>query len=113
MYRIGCDVGGTNTDAALLDTTQAHSSSRGVLATHKTSTTADVTNGIKEAIDQVLNKSGIDRSRVDSVAIGTTHFINAVVESDARKLDRVACIRLCGPYTDSVRVQRRCDIDEG
>lgn len=31
--------------------------------------------------------------------IGTTHFINAVVQADARNLRRVAVLRLCGPYT--------------
>ena len=102
MYRIGCDVGGTNTDAAILDTSRLNDESKGVLATFKTPTTADVTDGIKTAIQRVLDESQIDRRKVLNVAIGTTHFVNAVVENDARRLDRVAVIRLCGPYTRSV-----------
>lgn len=103
MYRIGCDVGGTNTDAAILDTNCLQDESKGVLATFKTPTTADVTDGIKTAIEEILNRSQIDRRKVLNVAVGTTHFVNAVVENDARRLDRVAAIRLCGPYTRSVR----------
>lgn len=102
MYRIGCDVGGTNTDAAILDASRLQDESKGVLATFKTPTTADVTDGIKEAIEEVLKRSQIDRQQVLNVAVGTTHFVNAVVENDARRLDRVAVIRLCGPYTRSV-----------
>ena len=45
--RVGIDVGGTNTDAALLD-------GRAVLATAKRPTTADVTGGIVAALEAVL-----------------------------------------------------------
>ncbi len=48
MLRIGVDVGGTNTDAALLRGTK-------VLATIKTGTTADVTSGVGAAIRAVLH----------------------------------------------------------
>ncbi|OCT48965.1 putative Hydantoinase/oxoprolinase [Cladophialophora carrionii] len=102
MYRIGVDVGGTNTDAAILDTNALESDSRGVLATCKTATTAHVTLGIQSAIKEVLAKSNVDRSKVLNVAIGTTHFVNAVVENDARRLSRVAVVRLCGPYTRKI-----------
>lgn len=102
MYRIGCDVGGTNTDAAILDITQLEESSKGVLATCKTPTTSNVTDGIRAAIEEVVVKSQVDRGKVLNVAIGTTHFVNAVVEKDASRLERVAVIRLCGPYTRSV-----------
>lgn len=33
------------------------------------------------------------------MSIGTTAFVNAVVERDARRLAKVAIIRICGPYT--------------
>lgn len=102
MYRIGCDVGGTNTDAAILNVAQLDEESKGVLATFKTPTTKNVTDGIRTAIEEVLLRSNIDRKQVLNVAVGTTHFVNAVVENDDRRLDRVACIRLCGPYTRSV-----------
>ncbi|KIV84992.1 hypothetical protein PV11_00733 [Exophiala sideris] len=102
MYRVGVDVGGTNTDAAILDINAVNTASRGVLATCKTSTTTHVTQGIKAAVETVLLESGVDRSKVLNVAIGTTHFVNAVVENDARRLSRVAVIRLCGPYTRKI-----------
>ena len=106
MYRIGVDVGGTNTDAAILDVQALHTCSRGVLATCKTSTTAHVTLGIQNAVKAVLAESKVDKSKVLNVAIGTTHFVNAVVEIDARRLSRVAVVRLCGPYTREVSSQR-------
>ncbi|KAF5571065.1 Hydantoin utilization A [Fusarium phyllophilum] len=101
LYRIGVDVGGTNTDAAILDIRAAATSTpgRGVLASHKASTTRDITSGIEAAIRAVLRDSAVDQSGVLSVTIGTTHFINALVEADARRLDRVAVVRLCGPFT--------------
>ena len=102
MYRIGVDVGGTNTDAAILDIRALDSDARGVLATCKTATTAHVTLGIQTAVKNVLAQSKVDRSKVLNLAIGTTHFVNAVVENDARRLGRVAVVRLCGPYTRKV-----------
>lgn len=101
-YRIGVDVGGTNTDAAIIDVTATESSSRGVCASSKTPTTADVTTGIQAAIEGVLVKSKVSREDVLSVAIGTTHFVNAVVEADPRRLSQVAVVRLCGPFTKAV-----------
>lgn len=102
LYRIGVDVGGTNTDAALLDITAPDTPSRGVLASHKAPTTADITSGIEAAIREVLTGPAIDQNKVLSVTIGTTHFINALVEADTRRLSRVAVIRLCGPFTRQI-----------
>lgn len=91
--RIGVDVGGTNTDAALL---------RGaaVLATVKAPTTEDVTGGVAEAIRAVLAAAGVSAAGVGAVMIGTTHFLNAVVEG--RRLARVGVLRLCGAATRSL-----------
>lgn len=90
MLRIGVDVGGTNTDAALL---------RGplVLATIKTGTTADVTGGVAAAIRAVLRAGGVAAEEVGGVMIGTTHFLNAVVEG--KHLEKVGILRLCGAST--------------
>ncbi|KXH68070.1 hydantoinase [Colletotrichum salicis] len=90
LYRIGVDVGGTNTDAAILDITAADTPGRGVLASHKASTTPDITTGIEAAIRAVIQSSKIDQKRVLSVTMGTTHFINALVEADTRCLSKVA-----------------------
>ncbi|KAI5296216.1 hypothetical protein KEM52_005086 [Ascosphaera acerosa] len=94
-YRIGVDVGGTNTDAAIIDVTATDDERRGVCASSKTPTTSDVTVGICTAIANVLDQAKVDRKRVLSVAIGTTHFVNAVVEADPRRLSRVAIV----PFT--------------
>ncbi|PNY21208.1 Hydantoin utilization protein A [Tolypocladium capitatum] len=102
LYRIGVDVGGTNTDAAILDVKALDSPGRGVLASHKASTTPDITSGIEAAIRAVLASSAVDQGRVLSVTIGTTHFTNALVEADSRRLDRVAVVRLCGPFTRQI-----------
>ena len=101
-YRIGVDVGGTNTDAAVIDITATDTLSRGVCASSKTPTTPDVTTGISTIIEDVLMKTKIERADVLSVAIGTTHFVNAVVQADKRRLSRVAVVRLCGPFTKQV-----------
>ncbi|OLN87316.1 Hydantoin utilization protein A 3 [Colletotrichum chlorophyti] len=102
LYRIGVDVGGTNTDAAILDITAADTPGRGVLASHKAPTTPDITSGIEAAIRAVLESSAVEQKRVLSVTIGTTHFINALVEADTRRLSRVAVVRLCGPFTRQI-----------
>jgi N-methylhydantoinase A/oxoprolinase/acetone carboxylase beta subunit len=86
---IGVDVGGTNTDAVVLD------GEGRVLAWTKRATTDDITGGIRAGIREVLAAIGDDRSRVSRVMLGTTHATNAIVQR--RRLDRVAMIRLGAP----------------
>ncbi|OCF31991.1 hydantoinase [Kwoniella heveanensis BCC8398] len=94
--RIGVDVGGTNTDAVILDLSAG--SSRPVLANYKTTTTPDVASGIQEAIRQTLLKANVNKDIIQAVSIGTTSFVNSLIERDASKLERVAVIRLSGPF---------------
>ncbi|KAJ5785200.1 uncharacterized protein N7503_010412 [Penicillium pulvis] len=89
-FRIGVDVGGTNTDAVLISLDPIC-----VIASHKAPTTPDVTTGITNAVRTVINASNISLSAIGCVIIGTTHFVNAVVQR-APSLRRVAVIRLCG-----------------
>ncbi|KAJ6460352.1 hydantoinase/oxoprolinase [Mycena vitilis] len=101
-YRIGVDVGGTNTDAAILDITRTSDpSTRGVIASFKHQTTPNVTDGIEAAVRKVVADAGVDPQggEILSLTIGTTHFVNAVVQADARRLAKVAVIRLAAPYT--------------
>jgi N-methylhydantoinase A/oxoprolinase/acetone carboxylase beta subunit len=91
--RIGIDVGGTNTDAVLLD-------GRRVLAEHKTSTTEDVTFGITNAITRLHEISALPLQQIDAVMIGTTHFVNALVE--AKHLAPTAAIRIGLPATSGL-----------
>lgn len=99
--RLGVDVGGTNTDAVLVDTSTVDRA-RSVLASHKAATSSKVADGIEKAVRQVLEQSQADLSRIASLAIGTTHFINAIVEQDERHLSKVAVIRLSKSYTREV-----------
>ena len=88
--RLGIDVGGTNTDAVLMD-------GRQVVRALKTPTTEDVTSGILKALRDLLADAAADSSDVTAVMIGTTHFTNAVVEG--KRLATTAAIRLGAPAT--------------
>ena len=91
--RIGIDVGGTNTDAVLMDGLD-------VLGWRKTPTTPDVGAGIIEVLRELLAQTKVPAADVQSVMIGTTHFTNAIVER--RRLVEVAAIRLGLPATRSL-----------
>src|ERR1700748_619622 len=74
MLRIGVDVGGTNTDAVLMD-------GRELIAFQKSPTTANVSDGIIGAIRAVLAAPNRPTGKpISAVMIGTTHFTNAFVE---------------------------------
>ncbi|KAF4809915.1 putative D-/L-hydantoinase subunit A [Colletotrichum siamense] len=102
--RIGVDVGGTNTDAVAIDLSFQHTESRGVLAHFKTPTTPDATSGIETAVRTVLAAADLTNSpeRIASVTIGTTHFINAVIERDVRRLQKVGVLRLSKSFLREV-----------
>ncbi|GAA1672281.1 hydantoinase/oxoprolinase N-terminal domain-containing protein [Nonomuraea maheshkhaliensis] len=91
--RIGIDVGGTNTDAVVLGPDGQ------VLAKAKRPTTPEVTDGLRAALDAVLEQVQ-DRADVTRVMLGTTHATNAILER--RGLGRVAVLRLGAPATTSV-----------
>lgn len=91
--RIGVDVGGTNTDAVLMDGVR-------VVAWTKQPTSADVEGGVAAAIAAVLADSGAGAAEVASVTVGTTHFVNALVER--RELDRVGVLRLASPSGEAL-----------
>lgn len=93
MSRIGIDVGGTNTDAVLID--------RGsVVGAVKSPTTADVLSGVKQSLSLLLANTRCDLKAVDAVVIGTTHFTNAVIER--RGLERVGALRIGLPASASI-----------
>lgn len=92
-YRLGIDVGGTNTDAVAIDEEDT------VVAKTKTETTEDVSSGITAALDSVLASVGTERA-IDHVMLGTTHCTNAVTER--RNLADVAVVRVGAPATRAV-----------
>ena len=91
--RIGVDVGGTNTDAVLMDATR-------VVASSKEPTTADVESGVIAAIGKVLADAQLAPANVGSVMIGTTQFTNALVER--AQLDKVGVLRLASPSGEAL-----------
>lgn len=93
MRRIGIDVGGTNTDAVLLEDGR-------VVHAVKSPTTEDVTGGILSALDLLRQKPDVARGPIDGVVIGTTHFINAVVQR--RHLAKIAAVRIGMPAAASL-----------
>ena len=88
MLRIGIDVGGTHTDAVLLD-------GDAVVAWKKALTTADVLTGIMDALEAILSEHAGGEASVEAVMLGTTQFTNAVIER--RELSEVAAIRIGKP----------------
>jgi N-methylhydantoinase A/oxoprolinase/acetone carboxylase beta subunit len=93
MRRIGIDVGGTNTDAVLLEDGR-------VMRAVKTPTTPDVTDGIVTALARLAADPAVGGRAIDGVVIGTTHFVNAVVQRDG--LARVAAVRIGLPAAASL-----------
>jgi N-methylhydantoinase A/oxoprolinase/acetone carboxylase beta subunit len=94
MYKLGIDVGGTNTDAVLID------ENRNVVASAKAPTTGDVYGGILAAIDRVLRGASIDKSRITQAMLGTTHCTNAIVER--KQLAKIGILRIGAPATLSI-----------
>lgn len=94
MKRIGIDVGGTNSDAVLVEDAR-------VLAAVKSPTTQDVMGGVLSSLRQLVGRAGARIEGVDAVMIGTTHFVNAVVQR--RDLVRVAAIRIGLPASASLQ----------
>lgn len=87
--RIGIDVGGTNTDAVLMDGTR-------LIAQAKRPTTPDVSSGIIAALKSVLADAP-QTAQIQAVMLGTTHFTNALLER--KSLAPTAVIRMCRPAT--------------
>jgi len=85
---IGIDVGGTNTDAVLMDGVE-------VLAAIKRPTTSDVMGGICEALVALRQESNFQASQIKAVMLGTTHFTNAVVSMSG--LTPTAVVRVALP----------------
>jgi len=92
--RLGIDVGGTNTDAVVLDRDGA------LIAKAKRPTSPDVTTGITAALDAVLTEPAVEPARIGHVMLGTTHATNAVLERS--RLERVATVRIGAPSTTSI-----------
>ncbi|MDO4590145.1 MAG: hydantoinase/oxoprolinase family protein [Slackia sp.] len=89
MYKLGIDVGGTNTDAVLIDDALQ------VTAAVKYPTSDDIYGGITGAVDAVLAASGVDPASIGQAMLGTTQCTNAIVER--RGLAPIAILRIGAP----------------
>lgn len=93
MIRIGVDVGGTNTDAVILRDAE-------FVAGQKSPTTPDILTGVSSAISNTIASCDVDVADVDAIMVGTTHFVNAIVQR--RSLATTGLIRLCLPSGSSL-----------
>lgn len=93
--RLGIDVGGTNTDAVILDEENR------LLAKHKTPVTPDVIGGIARVVSEVVASSGVDPHSISHAMLGTTQVTNAIIER--KGLSRVGILRLGAPATEAIR----------
>ena len=92
--RLGVDVGGTNTDAVVVD------GAGSIIAETKTATTPEPIDGIVAAMTAVINQLD-DATRLGKAMLGTTHPTNAIIRR--RDLDRVGVLRLAAPSSLGVR----------
>jgi N-methylhydantoinase A/oxoprolinase/acetone carboxylase beta subunit len=93
--RLGIDVGGTNTDAVVLDEDDR------LLAKGKTPDTDDVITGIERVVSQVVRDAGVEPGEITHAMLGTTQVTNAIIER--RGLARVGILRLGAPATKAIR----------
>lgn len=91
MYKLGIDVGGTNTDAVLIDEKDQ------VLAEIKRPTSGDIYEGIVDSVDTILKKSKVSPTEIKQAMLGTTQCTNAIVER--KHLAKVALVRIGAPAT--------------
>jgi len=91
--RLGVDVGGTNTDAVVVDEAGA------VLASQKVPTTPDPMDGIRAAMAAVIGR--VDKSSIVQVMLGTTHHANAIIQR--KGLDTIGILRVAAPSSYAVR----------
>ncbi len=94
MYKLGIDVGGTNTDAVLID------ADRKIVAEIKHPTTPDVYDGILGALKAVLKQSGIRPDQISQAMLGTTQCTNAIVER--KNLAPIGVLRIGAPATTGI-----------
>ena len=94
-YRIGIDVGGTNTDAVLLNQDAQ------IIHSLKTPTTRNVSEGIDTALARLLKESNVDKKQIHYAMLGTTHCTNAIVER--KGLNHIAVIRIGAPATQAIK----------
>ncbi len=95
-YVIGVDIGGTNTDAVLVD------QNKEIVYAVKTTTTGEISLGFSTALKQLLTHTDVPLQSIQGVFLGTTHATNAILEN--KNLFRVGVIRIAGQRPESLPV---------
>ena len=93
MIRIGVDVGGTNTDAVIMNGGE-------FVAGSKRLTTPDIISGVRNALSATMEEASGKVSDIGALMVGTTHFVNALVRR--RDLAPTGVIRICLPSGASI-----------
>lgn len=93
-YKIGIDIGGTNTDAVLINEQGE------ILASTKTTTTSEIDEGFSQVLVNLLHLAKIPPHAIEGIFLGTTHATNAILQQ--KDLYRVGVIRIAGHQPDSV-----------
>lgn len=91
MYKLGIDVGGTNTDAVLINEDLQ------VKAEIKYPTSEDIYDGIVCAVREILQVSGVNKEEISMAMLGTTQCTNAIVER--KHLAPIGILRIGAPAT--------------
>lgn len=86
QYMVGIDIGGTHTDAVLIN------SKKEILKACKSSTTSCLEEGLEHVLTELVDVK--ERKQITSISIGTTHALNTLLEG--RCLSKVAVLRLAG-----------------
>lgn len=94
VYKLGIDVGGTNTDGAILDENME------VISSFKTPTTRDIETGIRNVIHLLLEDVNFNQSEITHAMLGTTQCTNAIVTRN--DLNKVGTIRIGAPAGTAV-----------
>jgi N-methylhydantoinase A len=79
-HRLGIDIGGTFTDATLVDEATGATTRAKVL-----STPADPSDGFMDATREILDRAAIDPQQISSIVHGTTVVTNAIIEGDTAR----------------------------
>lgn len=83
---IGVDIGGTNTDAVLVNQENE------ILFAKKTTTTTSIEVGFKTVLEEILQMSKLNPEEISGIFVGTTHATNALLQK--KDLFKVGVLRL-------------------
>lgn len=102
-YIVGVDIGGTNTDAVLVD------DKKNVISAAKTTSTHDISVGFATVLKNLIEQTTIQPDQIHNVFIGTTHATNAILQKN--DLFRVGVIRIAGQKPQNLPVAYSWPLD--